>query len=101
MTTKSARDSAGILQCGEIRLCLLVVLQLRVLILADLLHRGDLAQKSLDIGGHDEMGGSVEASVLELGKSDLAACGFSRSTFLVWAWASACFNLSCARPSLI
>jgi hypothetical protein len=31
-----------------------------------------LAQKSLDIRGHEEVGSSIEASVLELGESDLA-----------------------------
>src|SRR5215213_5153306 len=60
------------LQCSKVRLGLLVILQRRVLILADLLHRGDLAQKSLSIAGHEEAGSSIEVPVLELGKSDLA-----------------------------
>src|SRR5512133_4407309 len=60
------------LQTSKVRVRLLVILQRRVLVLADLLHRGDLAQKSLGIEGHKETGSGIEASVLELGKSDLA-----------------------------
>ena len=60
------------LQSSKVRLGLLIVLKRRILILADLLHRGDLAQKSLGIRRHEQVRSSIEASVLELGKSNLA-----------------------------
>jgi len=50
----------------------LVVLQYRILILADLLHSRYLAQESLSIGGNNELGSGVEAAVLELSERNLA-----------------------------
>src|SRR4029450_7805892 len=59
------------LEGSEVRLGLLVVLKCRVLILADLLHSGYLAEESLSVRGDEELCGGVEASVLELRKGDL------------------------------
>ena len=60
------------LERGEVRLRLLEVLECRVLILADLLNRGDLAEESIGVGGNEELGGGVETSVLELSQRGLA-----------------------------
>jgi hypothetical protein len=85
--------------CSAVRFaCLLVVLQRQVLILADLLHRGDLAHKSLGIGGHEETGSSIEVPVLELGKSDLTDLKLQPLRLFGLGLDVSRFNFNCARP---
>ena len=61
-SARAARSAFAASSRGrEFRLGLLEVLKRRVLILADLLHRGDLAEEALGVGSHEELGGGVKA----------------------------------------
>ena len=62
----------GQLKIGEGGLLLLVVLKGGVLVLADLLHRGDLAEELLGVRGDEQLCGGVEIPVLEVGERHLA-----------------------------